>query len=53
VTEARQGNASNDDASKVAAHSSPRTTAEVYDRERLEAHRRFAKARLTARDGDE
>jgi len=51
VTEGRRGNASMDDSSKVAAHSSPRTTAQVYDRERLEAHRRFAQARLSARNG--
>jgi integrase len=51
VTEGRRGNASTDDASKVAAHSSPRTTAEVYDRDRLEAHRRFANARLSVRNG--
>jgi hypothetical protein len=49
VTEGRRGGATTDDSSKVAAHSSPRTTALVYDREKLEAHRRFATARLQAR----
>ncbi len=50
VTEGRRGNASTDDASKVAAHASARTTAEVYDREKPEAQRRFAQARLAARN---
>lgn len=49
VTEGRRGGASTDDSSKVAAHASPRTTAQVYDRDKLEAHRRFATARLQAR----
>jgi hypothetical protein len=51
VTEGRQGGATTDDAGKVAAHSSSRTTAEVYDRAKLAAHRRFAAARMTARNG--
>jgi integrase len=50
VTEARQGAAQTDDVAKVAGHSSKRMTAEVYDRDRLEAHRRVAKARTTYRD---
>ncbi|MCJ2134938.1 integrase [Methylobacterium sp. J-026] len=49
ITEGRGGGAMTDDAAKVAGHSKPRTTADVYDRERLEAHRRFAAARLDRR----
>ena len=52
VTEARQGAAPTDDVAKVAAHSSKRTTAKVYDRDRLEAHRRVMKARVTYRGKD-
>jgi hypothetical protein len=49
VTEGRAGGATLDDSGKVAAHSSPRTTAAVYDREKLEAHRRFQTARIAHR----
>lgn len=49
ITEARGGGATNDDGAKVAGHTKSTTTSEVYDRERLEAHRRFAAARLTWR----
>lgn len=49
VTEGRGGGALTDDAAKVAGHTRPRTTADIYDRERLEAHRRFAVARLGRR----
>jgi hypothetical protein len=38
-----------EDAAKVAGHARPRITGDVYDRERLDAHRRFAEARLPAR----
>lgn len=50
ITEARGGGATNDDGAKVAGHTKSTTTAEVYDRESLEAHRRFAKARLSKRN---
>jgi integrase len=49
ITEGRGAGAMTDDAAKVAGHSKARTTADVYDRERLEAHRRFATARLGRR----
>jgi hypothetical protein len=49
ITEARSGAVSLDDAAKVAAHSSKRTTGQIYDREVLEAQRRFQAARLSAR----
>jgi integrase len=49
ITEARAGNASLDDASKVAGHAKPKITGEVYDREKLEAFRRFAEARKSGR----
>ncbi|KTS03761.1 hypothetical protein SB2_24580 [Methylobacterium radiotolerans] len=49
ITEGRGGGALTDDAAKVAGHTKSRTTADVYDRERLEAHRRFATARLGRR----
>ncbi len=52
ITEGRRGGAVNDDAAKVAGHTNSRITAEVYDRERLEAHRRFATARLGKRGSD-
>jgi hypothetical protein len=48
VTEAREGAASTDDVAKVAAHSK-RTTARVYDRDHLEAHRRVMRARVARR----
>ena len=38
-----------DDLAKVAGHTNKRTTAEVYDRDRLEAHRRVMKARVAHR----
>ncbi|MFB0491238.1 integrase [Methylobacterium sp. OAE515] len=49
ITEGRGAGAFTDDAAKVAGHTKSRTTADVYDRERLEAHRRFATARLGRR----
>lgn len=45
ITDARKSGASLDDASKTAGHSSVQTTARVYDRDTLEAHRRVAAAR--------
>ena len=53
VTEGRRGGASTDDAARVAGHTKPKTTAEVYDRDRLEAARRFSAARRTVRDNTE
>jgi hypothetical protein len=50
VTEARQAAASTDDVAKLAGHANKRTTARVYDRDRLEAMRRIAKARKTHRE---
>jgi integrase len=50
VTEARQAAVPTDDLAKVAGHSNKRTTARVYDRDRLEAARRVAKARKTQRE---
>jgi integrase len=52
VTEGRQAGALTDDLAKQAGHSNKRTTADVYDRDRLEAHRRVAKARVAYRDKD-
>ena len=52
VTEARQGAAMTDDLAKVAGHANKRTTAKVYDRAYLEAHRRVAKARVAHRGKD-
>jgi hypothetical protein len=52
VTEARQGAAPTDDVAKVTAHASKRTTAKVYDRDHLEAHRRVMKARVAHRGKD-
>jgi len=49
ITEGRQAAAPTDDAAKVAGHASKRTTAKVYDRDHLEAHRRFMKARVAHR----
>jgi integrase len=49
VTEGRRGGASIDDAARVAGHAKPKITAEVYDRDRLEAARRFSAARLADR----
>jgi len=42
-----------DDLAKQAGHSNKRTTARVYDRERLEAARRVAKARTAHRGNTE
>lgn len=50
ISEAREGGVSTDDAAKVAGHASTRTTAERYDRANLEASRRFADARVKARE---
>lgn len=50
ITEGRALNASTDDASKVAGHSTKATTAKVYDRAVLEAADRFADARLKGRE---
>jgi integrase len=52
ITEGRQAGALTDDLAKQAGHSNKRTTAEVYDRDRLEAHRRVAKTRVAYRDKD-
>ena len=41
VTEGRQAGAPTDDLAKQAGHSDKRTTAKVYDRDRLEAARRW------------
>jgi integrase len=49
VTEGRRGGASTDDAARVAGHAKAKITAEVYDRDRLEAARRFSAARLADR----
>lgn len=50
VTEGRRGGASIDDAARVAGHTKSKTTSEVYDRDRLEAARRFSAARRAVRD---
>ena len=52
VTEARQAAAPTDDVAKLAGHSNKRTTARVYDRDRLQASRRVAQARVAHRDTD-
>jgi len=49
VTEARQAAAPTDDVAKIAGHANKRTTSRVYDRDRLEAARRVAQARITHR----
>jgi hypothetical protein len=49
ITEARGYGADISDASKVAGHTKPTITADVYDRAHLEAHRRFATARVAKR----
>lgn len=52
TTEAREGDAKTDDLKKLVGHTAgSKITADVYDRDRLEAHRRIAKARKTKRDG--
>jgi len=53
VTEGRQAGAPTDDLAKQAGHSNKRTTARVYDRDRLEAARRVAKARTAHRSNAE
>jgi integrase len=50
ATEGRQAGAPTDDVAKQMGHSNKRTTAEVYDRDRLEAHRRVTRARVAFRD---
>lgn len=54
VTEGRQAGATTDDLAKNAGHATKRTTARVYDRDRLEAMRRVMTARKAyrGRDGD-
>jgi integrase len=49
VTEGRQAGAPSDDLAKQAGHANKRTTAKVYDRDRLEAARRVAQARARYR----
>jgi integrase len=53
VTEGRQAGAPTDDLAKTAGHTNKRTTARVYDRDRLEAARRVAAARVAYRDKNE
>jgi integrase len=50
ATEGGQVGAKVDDMAKQLGHTNKRTTAEVYDRDRLEAHRRVARARVAFRD---
>jgi hypothetical protein len=51
TTEAREAGAKIDDLKKVVGHSAgSKMTADVYDRDKLEAHRRVAKARKSWRD---
>jgi hypothetical protein len=49
ITEARQAGAPTDDVARTVGHASKRTTAQVYDRDTLEAARRVAKARTAHR----
>lgn len=49
VTEGGIAGASIEDRRKVAGHTTNRPTAQIYDRDRLEAHRRVAKARTDHR----
>jgi integrase len=49
VTEGRQAGSQTDDLAKTGGHADKRTTARVYDRDRLEAARRVAQARVTYR----
>jgi hypothetical protein len=49
VTEGNQAGASLPDRSRVAGHKRTRITAQVYDRDTLEAHRRVAAARKVHR----
>lgn len=53
ITEAREAGALTDDVAKTAGHADKRTTARVYDRDRLEAARRVAKARSIHRGRNE
>jgi integrase len=53
VTEGRMAGAPTDDLAKQAGHANKRTTAKVYDRDRLEAARRVAKARTAHRGNAE
>jgi integrase len=53
VTEGREAGAPTDDLAKQAGHANKRTTARVYDRDRLEAARRVAKARVAHRGNAE
>jgi integrase len=50
ATEGGRAGAMVDDMAKQLGHTNKRTTAEVYDRDRLEAHRRVARARVAYRD---
>jgi integrase len=52
ATEGGKAGAKIDDMAKQLGHTNKRTTAEVYDRERLEAHRRVARARVAYRDNN-
>ena len=53
VTESRQSAAPTDDVAKLAGNANKRTTARVYDRDRLEAARRVAQARVAHRSNTE
>jgi hypothetical protein len=50
-TEAQQAGTRLEDRAKVAGHAPERTIADVYDRDRLEAFRRVARARVERRNG--
>jgi integrase len=50
ATEGGRAGAMVDDMAKQLGHTNKRTTAEVYDRDRLEAHRRVARVRVAYRD---
>lgn len=51
VTEGGAAGATIEDRAKLAGHAKPKITAEVYDRDRLEAARRVARARTRHREG--
>lgn len=53
VTEGGAAGASADDRAKVAGHSKSKITADVYDRQTVEAHRRTARARKQFREKPE
>ena len=53
ITEGGQAAAPTDDLAKQAGHANKRTTAKVYDRDRLESARRVAKARVAHRKNAE